>query len=360
MPRINFWTYNFLNISLCAKIGAYEIIGMGMLVAEDRTSKSKNSALMRTRLAMTDKDINERDMIKVVLPHLKVLICLFHTLRAFRREETTENMSKECPKKKKKKNKTQVFITSFQLLYPSKWRHLDKNWSPIKEEWVMGFKFSISNFLKTNNRLESINGKLKQVITKYSFLVYFIEQFFIILPVLRNKRNYKTVYSYQKVKVVSHNNNDINSPEAQYTDLITSYTSNFVLKQLTLSETDVYEFVPIIGNAGIFHGLTSQGRIAVSHFRCSCCFFQSMKLPCRHIFRLHQNAGVSLYDKNICYSRRTNFYYRSTHKTLKNLNKSMKGKWMNLLLMIKISHPLTFLLILARKCWTVIRNFRKP
>ena len=96
---------------------------------------------------------------------------------------------------------------------------------------------------------------------------------------------------------------------------LTISTPNFVLKQLTLAEKDVYEFIPIVGYAGIFHALTSQGRIEVSHFRCSWCFFQSMNLPCRHIFHLCQSTGVSLYDNNICDSRWTNSYYRSTHKT---------------------------------------------
>ena len=122
---------------------------------------------------------------------------------------------------------------------------------------------------------------VKQVITKYSSLQYFIEQFFIILPVLWNEWNYRIVYSYQKVKVVSHN---INSPGAQYTELLSSYAWNFFLTELTLAEKDIYKFVPIVGNAGIFQALTSQGRIEVSHFQCLCCFFQSMKLPCHHIF----------------------------------------------------------------------------
>ena len=179
----------------------------------------------------------------------------------------------------------------------------------------MGFKFSTGNFLNsTNNRLESLNGKLKQVISKFSSLEHFIEQFFIILPVLRNERSYKAVVSYQKVRVVAH---ALNSPQAAYTTLLTSYASSFVLHQIELSENGTYEFHQHAGNNTTYYVQTSEGRMEVSFLKCSCCFFSSMRLPCRHLFQLRANSGVSLYDRNLCDERWTNDYYRSKHKYLK-------------------------------------------
>ena len=44
--------------------------------------------------------------------------------------------------------------------------YFDENWHHIKSEWVLGFKASCGSFLNfTNNRLESINGKLKQALS---------------------------------------------------------------------------------------------------------------------------------------------------------------------------------------------------
>lgn len=48
--------------------------------------------LLETRVIMADKDIKEHDVIKEVLPGVPVLICLFYTLRTFRREVTSEKM----------------------------------------------------------------------------------------------------------------------------------------------------------------------------------------------------------------------------------------------------------------------------
>ena len=341
-------TYKLLNLQFPVYLfvcedsnGLSEIVGMGMLVTEDAESltwliesfKNRNPAISRTRIVMADKDINERDTIKTVLPHIKVLICLFHTLRTFRREITTEKMHITTGQREvcleyilklayaKTESEYTRLYDEFSNAAPRAVKdYFDSSWNVIKEEWVMGFKFSTGNFLNTtNNRLESINGKLKQVITKYSTLEFFFEQFFIILSVLRNERDYKTVYSCQKTKVIPH---DINSPRGQYTNLLTSYASTFVLSQIDLAEKYDYEFVNMIGNPGVFYTESSEGRIEVSHFRCSCCFFQSMKLPCRHIFRLRQKSGVSIYDNNICAVRWTNTYYRSTHKSLKTFNQS--------------------------------------
>ena len=105
----------------------------------------------------------------------------------------------------------------------------------------MGRKISSGNFMNsTNNRLKSINGKLKQVVSKFSSLEQFIDQFFIILSVLRRERNYKAVVSYQKVRCNPH---VPSSPQAAYSNLLTSYASSFVFKQIDLSMEHEYEYL---------------------------------------------------------------------------------------------------------------------
>ena len=79
------------------------------------------------------------------------------------------------------------------------------NWDNIRDQWVMGDKFSTGNFLNnTNNRLECLNGKLKQVITKYSSLENLFKQFFIILLTLRNESDHKAIMSFQKSTFTYH------------------------------------------------------------------------------------------------------------------------------------------------------------
>ena len=49
--------------------------------------------------------------------------------------------------------------------------YFSDNWAPIKTEWVLNYKAQCGTLLNsTNNRLNSINGKLKQVISRNSSL----------------------------------------------------------------------------------------------------------------------------------------------------------------------------------------------
>ena len=80
--------------------GSTEIAGMGLLMTEDAASVrwlmekfiERNPESAKTRIVMADKDINERDIIKELLPEAQILICLFHTLKSFRKELSMENM----------------------------------------------------------------------------------------------------------------------------------------------------------------------------------------------------------------------------------------------------------------------------
>lgn len=63
--------------------------------------------------------------------------------------------------------------------------YFNTNWHTIRSEWVLGMKFVGGSFSNsTNNRLESINGKLKQVISRHSSLRDFVHHFFIVLTAL--------------------------------------------------------------------------------------------------------------------------------------------------------------------------------
>ena len=313
--------------------GSAEIAALAVLVTEDaeslgwfiETFKTRNPEVCNTRLVMADKDLNERDVIKEVMPWVKVLICLFHTLKTFRREVTMEKMKitsamrENCLKLieklsyAKSESEYDGFYAQFMSLAPTSVKnYFNSNWHTIREEWVACFKKTTGNFLNaTNNRLESINQKLKQVIDKNSSMEFFIENFFILLPVLRNQRNYQGVYQEQKHLVRPY---PLGSPEAAYTSLLTSYASSHVLGQLELYSQSTYTFTPGVG--GKFSANTSDGSIEVSSLHCTCCWSQSMKLPCRHVFHIRSKMGLPLFDKNLCAERWTTAHSRAQRKAM--------------------------------------------
>ena len=192
--------------------GQSEIVAVCILVSEDTESiqwmlevfKSHNPMWSNIQVIMADKDIKERDTVKNVLPEATVLICLFHTLRTFRREVTCEkmgitsgerNMCLETIQKMAYAPSLEEYDKLYEFMKDNCPRkvveYFNENWHEIKNEWVLGFKAACGSFLNfTNNRLESINGKLKQVINFHSSLEEFIAKFFIILTTLRTERDH--------------------------------------------------------------------------------------------------------------------------------------------------------------------------
>ena len=74
-------------------MGCTEVAGVGLLVAENEESLKwlmqtfmKNNNKSSPNIIMSDKDMTLRKVIKELYPDCKLLICLFHTLRSFKRE----------------------------------------------------------------------------------------------------------------------------------------------------------------------------------------------------------------------------------------------------------------------------------
>ena len=58
-----------------------------------QTFKCTNPKWECTKFVMSDKDFNERAVLKKEFPNASLHICLFHVLRSFRREVTTDKLS---------------------------------------------------------------------------------------------------------------------------------------------------------------------------------------------------------------------------------------------------------------------------
>ena len=287
-------TYKLLNLGLPTYLfhsedsnGQSEIVAVSLLVSEDaegitwmfKAFKKFNVAWESTRVIMADKDIQERDVFKCCMPQAMILICLFHTLRSFRREITCEKMGITSGQRNLcleliQKMAYSMSETDYNSIYEQFvssvpkliLEYFNKNWHDIRHEWVHGLKFSCGNFLNsTNNRLESINGKLKQVIDRNSSLEDFLFHFFCILTALRTERDHKAAVMFQKVRVCPFPKD---SAEYSYSQLLTSYAFTFVNKQLKLIDK-VKNFEEVEEG---YVCQTSEGSRNVNLSDCSCTF----------------------------------------------------------------------------------------
>ena len=201
-----------------------------------------NPCTKNIKVVMADKDFNEIEVFANAFPQASLLICLFHTLRTFKREVTVEKMvitvgqrayALEIFQKMAYSKSVEEYDGYYADLKSSSPHsvvsYFDSNWHPIREQWVMCMKHSSGNFLNdTNNRLESINQKIKSVLSKHSSLEEFTKYFLSLLKTLRNERDHKAIKSVHKVSVIAFPES---SPEYKYRKLLTFFAYDHVLKQ---------------------------------------------------------------------------------------------------------------------------------
>ncbi|XP_074112357.1 uncharacterized protein LOC141536039 [Cotesia typhae] len=177
-----------------------KIVGVGILANEQRDTlrwfiqcfKNENievSSLIKC--FMTDKDLTERSVIADLFPGVPTYLCLFHTLRTFGRTVSIKEMgisSAECTTslellEKLAKSTSEITYNSiyqeFQQAVPSNvLEYFNLNWHPIRAEWTKYSMVHCNLGNMTNNRLESLNSKIKYDLDRYNSLVVFIHSFF--------------------------------------------------------------------------------------------------------------------------------------------------------------------------------------
>jgi len=254
--------------------------------------------------------MKERKVIKQVFPEVSLTICLFHTLRTINREITCDKRNVTPDKRDGAKEMIQNLVyCKSEFEYDNLYRHFqdvapetiieyyNKNWHGIRDEWVVGMTYMTGNFLnKTNNRLESFNGKLKSVISCFSTLEDFVDKLFIVLSCVRLERDKNAVKLVQKQPIQMPQ-----IPELQkYYTLLTPYAFSFLKKQFEYEDK-------------------SNTLQITNEYTCNCIFYNSMKLPCRHILKIRNLSLTPLFDPDLCDKRWTRDYYYKNQRVFKNV-----------------------------------------
>ena len=174
--------------------GESEVIALWLVATEDKSTISnlmdvfkKHNDTDSTKCIIGDKDMVERDVLTEKIPNAYLLICLFHTLRTFRREIKTEKMNITTAQRvtvleiitklvyaQNEASYNQFYQQLQNTKLTSVLNYFDKNWHGIRNQWVEGLKHDSCNYLNSaNNRLESFNQKVKSVVSKYSTVITF-------------------------------------------------------------------------------------------------------------------------------------------------------------------------------------------
>ena len=255
-----------------------------------QTFKTNNPRWAETRVVMTDKDLTSRAVFQQEFPAASLHICLFHVLRSFRREITCEKLglrsgehdhALELMTKLAYSKSESEYDDHYQSLLESGLKsvinYYNSNWHPVRREWVECFKsadFTLGE--NTNNRLECINAKVKSVCSKYVSLSKFFDQFFAVLTCLRNERDHATIMALVKKRVIVSDNCD----DEEYARVLTPYAFKLVCKQ---KEQRMKVKIAEDGTVN-----SSAGLLLVTAESCQCSFWNTMHLPCKHIFAVRE------------------------------------------------------------------------
>ena len=236
--------------------GCLEIIGICILPHENEESffwlirklQDLNPvACSKIKSCMTDKDMVARKQIKELL-EVPAYICSFHVQPIFHRIISISNMeiNKEEIKKSKKFLQILLYARSenvYMEIYKEFCKEVPKtvldyyndNWHNIRHEWVRGH-FTDSNFKKaTNNRVESLNQKLKLFLPRCNYLTDFFKDYFGFLRIHNNEHNQKAKDVFAKHPMFL-----LSDDETSYSELLTKYAFDYVLEEVRQMENVNY------------------------------------------------------------------------------------------------------------------------
>lgn len=342
-------TYKLLNSELSVlliavedSVGATEIGGVALLASEDSMTfdwcfncfkKDNQAACLHINSIMTDKDKTMRNVLKKIFENVALYLCKFHTLQTFSREITPKkrdispSMVERCLSQLEKlcysrsAEEYQKLYTDFMDFAPTSVKeYYNTNWHEIKEQWTTYSMVSGNLGNDTNNRLESINGQAKAIIDKRQSLPNFIDSFFVFTAsreqrvALRVAKNFTSILT---TRIYTDK-----SDEKLYTDFLTDKAFEYVIKEIRASA-----FLDVEGiNKKTCTFVTQHGIISKATTEsCDCKFWNSMKLPCRHIMAIRSHFSLPLYCEELCNQRWTKKYCIMTQRCFRLQNKEERN-----------------------------------
>lgn len=278
----------------------------------------ENANCDKIEIVMVDKHASNLATFSAIFPHAEINLCVFHVQQIFVREVTAKkrNISIEVQKEAQKILTKMIYCKSeneYDDLYQQLERiasaelmhYFDNQWNTqeIKPMWVGYHVNKGSHFHnRTNNRTETFNQKLKQLLTRFAPLKKMFKETIIVLSTLADERNYRKVTNAEKNPAKILNELPF---EHDYRKLLTQFAFSHVKTQIDRI-ADVQFSIVEEDRAFVFganHTFTE-----VSAQQCTCEFFKTMRLPCKHILAFLAKKEENQFQPAVCNQR----WYKST------------------------------------------------
>lgn len=232
-----------------------------------------------------------------------LLICLYHTLRSFGREVKCDKMGITSEQRDQclcilqalayasdedayNRNMDRLFAVGCEKVN----KYFKECWDPIRHEWVAGLKerhLTLGD--TTNNRLESINAKIKSVCSANACLQNFFKDFHTYLASMRTERRHRALMSFIKIPT-----NPVPVELVPYFEFLTPFAFGFVMSEHSKSLT-----VQFTARSDDTFSFTSHDSIvSTTPTSCECRLYRSKGLPCKHILYVRRWLGLT-FDETV-------------------------------------------------------------
>lgn len=269
-----------------------------------------NPNVNQLKVVLTDKSSAERKAIRKAFPKANLQICIFHALQIFKREITCKkrNITNEEKNEilsllrkmifsKEKYEYKNAYAELMKMNCPLVTEYFNKHWHDICHEWVGCYTNENYNmFNRTTNRVESLNQKLKDVVTRNGKIDTFAIELLQCIESLNVEKDHRNISSISRQPI---NSFAPKSVEQKYKELLTEFAFKKVLVELECIDSFKIQKV---GQNHLYYQSNKNIHITFEK-KCECRFFTSMELPCRHILKLMQIKKQSRYCPEICKSR---------------------------------------------------------
>ncbi|XP_078703251.1 uncharacterized protein LOC144928580 [Branchiostoma floridae x Branchiostoma belcheri] len=278
-----------------------------------RIFKESNAHHTHVKTVVMDKDPSEIAAVSEELPEAKVVICLFHAIRALHQAASKHVKDRDVFEQVIKlintlaysldeKSYDDAYAELLMLEGASEFaRYFSKNWHSVRRDWV---KFWIDQHVhygnRTNNRVEANHGKLKKLLRGKVTLSELISNILIFTRAKVAQTNVR-VFN-QKMKVPVGRSCPV---ETAYSEACTVHASQYISKQLARAKLGKYT-VKTQDDGSFVVSVPGSDRYYIVNNTCSGCscgYSKSMKLPCRHIFFARKKAALELFDLSLVAKR---------------------------------------------------------
>lgn len=268
--------------------------------------KEQNKASERLNCVILDKDYAEIDAVKVVFPNSRVSLCLFHVMKAWKKEMSgieaelrnklvrfIQQMALASTQDKFEEIKSRFLLNAPERLQA----YYIANWDGIRDMWSGYESAALINFgNRTNNRLESYNQKLKFVLKHSDTICNCINGLLLMSRSADTDYNLRAVRE-EKTVLIHHDVKD--DLAVSITNICSDYPSRLILAEYKLMLDGDYK----MEETESFYDILSKHRsyqVTLNTLTCNCGFHASYKLPCRHILHVLKLKGLTVNANHIC------------------------------------------------------------